>query len=210
MHRFSCTKRSEASHLLDPSYVSATYTSQSPSQPRVYTDHQGNIHDPDYRPFPIVPAPHVSSFSSNPSSHNVRRESSDSITHDNEYDDPGDYFDPFAVHARRRSSLTRSNLPRYPSPALHSPVDDIEEMECNSLTEFVRSCKWRRASLESMAERHNYSDTSQIDQSESKEEVKRLTPTYSQGLKNKWYSISLSVSFGVFRVRRRMKRVLSI
>ncbi len=83
-------------------------------------------------------------------------------------------------------------------------------MECNSLVEVVRSCKWRRASLESMAERRDYSETSQIDQSESKEEVKQLTPTYSQGLINKWYSISLSVSFGVFRARRRMRRVLSI
>ncbi len=114
MHRFSSTERSEGSHLLDPSYFSATYTSQSPGQPRVYTDHQDNMHDPVYRPFPIVPGPHVSSSSSNPSNHNVRRESSDSVTHDNEYDDPGDYFDPFAVHARRRSSLTRSNLPYYP------------------------------------------------------------------------------------------------
>ncbi|KAK0239524.1 hypothetical protein EDD85DRAFT_934993 [Armillaria nabsnona] len=180
MHRFSSTKRSEGSHLLDPSYFSATYTSQSPGQPRVYTDHQGNMHVPDYRPFPIVPAPHVSSTSS---SHNVRRESSDSVTHDNEYDDPGDYFDPFAVHARRRSSLTRSNLPYYPSSALDSPVDDTEEeMECNSLTEVVRLSKWRCASLESMVKRRDHSETSQVDQSESKEESEKKDEKGSQYL----------------------------
>lgn len=52
-HRRQTTKAADAdvSRILDPSYLSSS-TSSSPTS--VYADTDGNLHDPDYRYFPIV------------------------------------------------------------------------------------------------------------------------------------------------------------
>ncbi|KAI0273538.1 hypothetical protein BC834DRAFT_213392 [Gloeopeniophorella convolvens] len=47
-------KVADISRLLDPSYLSSS-TSSSPTS--VYEDPDGNLHDPDFRHFPIVAAP---------------------------------------------------------------------------------------------------------------------------------------------------------
>jgi hypothetical protein len=47
-------KAADVSRLLDPSYLSSS-ASSSPTS--VYADTDGNLHDPDYRYFPVVVAP---------------------------------------------------------------------------------------------------------------------------------------------------------
>lgn len=46
-------KAADVARILDPSYLSSS-TSSSPAS--VYTDPDGNLHDPDYRYFPVVAA----------------------------------------------------------------------------------------------------------------------------------------------------------
>lgn len=52
------TQQSDIARLLDPSYASASSSGSSSgpsySQSRVYVDQHGDLHDPDYRDFPIV------------------------------------------------------------------------------------------------------------------------------------------------------------
>jgi hypothetical protein len=58
------TLASDISRIVDPTY---SFTRPSPStaspkmtsfdlQPKVYVDHAGDMHDPDYRDFPVLPA----------------------------------------------------------------------------------------------------------------------------------------------------------
>ncbi|KAI0093778.1 hypothetical protein BDY19DRAFT_989320 [Irpex rosettiformis] len=47
------SKQSDASRLLDPSYASSSSVNVGPS--RAYVDHSGDLHDPDYRHFPVLP-----------------------------------------------------------------------------------------------------------------------------------------------------------
>ncbi|KAK0463538.1 uncharacterized protein EV420DRAFT_1638471 [Desarmillaria tabescens] len=215
MHRFSTAKEAE-SRLLDPSYFSTACR----HQPHIYIDDQGNMHDPDYRPFPVIPSAHILSSSLNSSLLSRDEQpgwvSSHSAVRDSEEDDQRDYFNPFVVHARRCSSLTRNSIPYYPSSVLDLPVNDIEEeRECDNLKDVVDSCKWLHTSLDSKVE--DYLETPQVDQSEPKEDtveeqpgIKRPTLTCSEGMKNKWYAISLSISFRAFRARRGLKSVFSV
>ncbi|KAJ3484755.1 hypothetical protein NLI96_g5418 [Meripilus lineatus] len=49
------SRASDISRLLDPTYTSASSSSSSPESPsRAYVDHRGDLHDPDYRDFPIL------------------------------------------------------------------------------------------------------------------------------------------------------------
>ncbi|EMD38125.1 hypothetical protein CERSUDRAFT_113273 [Gelatoporia subvermispora B] len=59
------TRAADISRLLDPAYASPASSSGSSAssssahpQPRAYVDHQGDLHDPDFRDFPVLrPAP---------------------------------------------------------------------------------------------------------------------------------------------------------
>ncbi|KAM5538115.1 hypothetical protein V8D89_008312 [Ganoderma adspersum] len=63
-HEYSPSSRAaDISRLLDPAYASSSTSSSSVSaspashtQTRVYVDHNGEIHDPDYRDFPVLRA----------------------------------------------------------------------------------------------------------------------------------------------------------
>jgi hypothetical protein len=56
------TLASDLSRIVDPTYYASSTPSASPSsatfslQPKVYVDHAGDMHDPDYRAFPALPA----------------------------------------------------------------------------------------------------------------------------------------------------------
>ncbi|KAK0482613.1 hypothetical protein IW261DRAFT_1042800 [Armillaria novae-zelandiae] len=219
-------KRAEASRLLDPSYYSSTHN----SQPRVYIDRKGNMHDPDYRHFPVLSAsPASSASSSSPLSRRATRpqwESAytyESAIPDDDDEIQGDYYDPFTNYAlRRSSSLTRPTTPYYPSSSpvsdFESPFDDSEEKPCSVISKAFRPRKCRdkrRASLDSTVEESYYPGETvpeledDDEEEEEQEKQERPTPTCSEAMKQQWQSISLTVSFGVFRARRRMKRVLS-
>ncbi|KAG7448303.1 uncharacterized protein BT62DRAFT_918706 [Guyanagaster necrorhizus] len=223
-------KRAEASRLLDPSYYSTTHN----YQPRVYIDRKGNMHDPDYRHFPVLSSSPSSSSSSNSplSRRNVRPHWESGYTYesaipDDDEDLQGDYYDPFTNHGlRRSSSLTRPTTPYYPSSSpvsdFESPFDDLEEKQCSVMKKAFRPRKCRekrRASLDSTVEEsYYYAEAPEVvpeleadeeDEEQRHEKEERPAPTCAEAMKRQWQSISLTVSFGVFRARRRMRRVLS-
>ncbi|KAI0345121.1 hypothetical protein BDW22DRAFT_1000165 [Trametopsis cervina] len=51
------SKRADVSRLLDPSYASSSSSSATTSS-AAYVDHRGDLHDPDYRDFPVLPINH--------------------------------------------------------------------------------------------------------------------------------------------------------
>ncbi|KAI0693364.1 hypothetical protein BC835DRAFT_1415987 [Cytidiella melzeri] len=51
------SKQADVSRLLDPSYASSSTASDSDSPSRAYVDHHGDMHDPDYRDFPVLSVP---------------------------------------------------------------------------------------------------------------------------------------------------------
>ncbi|KAK0211740.1 hypothetical protein IW262DRAFT_357738 [Armillaria fumosa] len=175
-------KRAEASRLLDPSYYSSTHN----YQPRVYIDRKGNMHDPDYRHFPVLSSSPASSSSSSPIS---RR----------------------ATRPQWESGYTYES-------AIPDDDDDPEEKPCSVITKAFRPRKCRekrRASLDSTVEESYYPEpVPELEDDDDEEEEhhqkqERPAPTCSEAMKKQWQSISLTVSFGVFRARRRMRRVLS-
>lgn len=48
------SRASDISRLLDPTYTSSVSVSSPESPSRAYVDHRGDLHDPDYRDFPIL------------------------------------------------------------------------------------------------------------------------------------------------------------
>ncbi|KAF8904662.1 hypothetical protein CPB85DRAFT_1316949 [Mucidula mucida] len=212
MHQHPSSHADGVSYLLDPSY----YSSHMSYQPRVYIDRKGNMHDPDYRHFPVLSS--ISSSSSN-----------SPITPD---DDDADYIDPFSYHApRRSSSLLRATTPYYPSSSVSSspssyeasPFDDepSEKVQGNAVKKALRRRRdRRRASLDSYVEdiqeeeqyvvervEEEVQDDDALEALEEKED--HGAPSCGEALKRQWQSISLSMNFRIFRARRRLKRVLS-
>lgn len=49
------SRQADISRLLDPAYAS-TSTAPGTTCSRAYVDHRGDLHDPDYRDFPVLPA----------------------------------------------------------------------------------------------------------------------------------------------------------
>ncbi|THU81547.1 hypothetical protein K435DRAFT_873218 [Dendrothele bispora CBS 962.96] len=84
-HHSRNTKNADISRLLDPAYSSEP---KSFSQTRVYVDHHGDLHDPDYRHFPAT-----SPTSKKPNQRRNRRASSSAST------------DPFASRPQWEYSL---------------------------------------------------------------------------------------------------------
>ncbi|KAK7693887.1 hypothetical protein QCA50_003460 [Cerrena zonata] len=48
------SRADDISRLLDPAYSSASSSSTAASPSRAYVDHRGDLHDPDYRDFPVL------------------------------------------------------------------------------------------------------------------------------------------------------------
>lgn len=178
--------------ILDPSYCSKQTT-----QPRVYIDRKGNMHDPDYRHFPLVAS--YSTFST-----------SSSTTEDEE-----EYVDPFSP-TRRSGSLNRSTSgsPRYyPSPPISSsPQSSLPSFDAHkSRKNHVKRQKSLESYMEgdeeeSEVEGEDYSSDEEV--SEDAEEKKKSDLSCSEAMKRQLQTISFAMSVGAFRARRRVKKVL--
>ncbi|KAI0797503.1 hypothetical protein C8Q75DRAFT_3801 [Abortiporus biennis] len=49
------SRAADINRLLDPAYSSGSSSSSAGSSSRAYVDHRGDLHDPDYRDFPLLP-----------------------------------------------------------------------------------------------------------------------------------------------------------
>ncbi|KAF6763621.1 hypothetical protein DFP72DRAFT_479544 [Ephemerocybe angulata] len=118
--------RSDISRLLDPSYTTSYYTTQQQTTYGAYVDAQGNMHDPDYRHFPLIQ--HASQYSSS------RRTTGHTRPHWELVDEEAGLLDadedlpeedPFHAHTYNTNSPKRNSYGTYksasPSPR-HYPA----------------------------------------------------------------------------------------
>ncbi|KAH9981379.1 hypothetical protein BGW80DRAFT_1454268 [Lactifluus volemus] len=172
-------KVADVSRLLDPSYLSAS-ASSSPTS--VYADTDGNLHDPDYRHFPVV--------------NTVSRRPAWERGGDDDEDDA----EEFDERARLRSASPRERRhARYyayeqPLPYARRSFEEAIEERPRSTRGIVDepgviSCPPREDPYVPMHQ-----------------QVPDWTPTCSQQIRRHWQALSLSVRFSIFRVQRRLKR----
>lgn len=149
------SEAADISRLLDPSYAKRPHSPSSSTSstplafalpPRVYVDHDGAMHDPDYRPFPAFPSPPARKDSresntttrpvsplSPPLSATFRRPSWDSYpevitpTSSQEPEEPQCPPRFFKCRSPRRSSHSSEANPRRPSFEEDYTYDDDED-----------------------------------------------------------------------------------
>ncbi|KAJ7580243.1 hypothetical protein C8J56DRAFT_962607 [Mycena floridula] len=130
------SKRADISRLLDPSYASsstlASCSTSSFNQTKVYVDHDGDLHDPDYRDFPTFsPAQRrrVSASSSDLLSRDafprpsweLQEEDEDVFEEEEERYRSESRLSPQLFSRRSLSQDSRNLSPLFPSPRSLSP-----------------------------------------------------------------------------------------
>jgi len=184
------------SRILDPSYLSSS-TSSSPTS--VYEDTDGNLHDPDYRPFPAVAAP--------------RRPAWESGGNDNEVD-----IEDFDEHARLRSAS-----PRERRRARYSAYEKSLPYARRSFEETIGERRHQNSNRHKLRSRshsphYDFSDMV-VDEPDviprvlkqeqyvpMQQDGTEWTPTCGQQFRRQWQAFALSVRFSIFRAQRRIKR----
>ncbi|KIM86212.1 hypothetical protein PILCRDRAFT_4743 [Piloderma croceum F 1598] len=210
------TRAAEVSRLLDPTYShpqgSGSTSSTSPLS--VFVDHYGDIHDPEYRHFPVVtPRP------------KWERGAHDDDLAEEEDEDAFDNkraprvpaitsYTPSYAYAYQYDAPQSS----YASQTLH---DEIEESpfadETEKKAETARATKkHRRHSKPKHDEKRSLAAedaaaepaTSGADYTPSEYGQDDWTPTCTQSIRREWQAITLRLRFSAFRTKRKIKRRL--
>ncbi|KIY68891.1 hypothetical protein CYLTODRAFT_421222 [Cylindrobasidium torrendii FP15055 ss-10] len=163
------------SAILDPSYYHTHST-----QPSVYVDREGNMHDPDYHLFPVA--------SSSPSYSQTSIEVEDEYT---------DFFSRRPTS--RRSSM--SSHPSTPSSTSRAPIASSNGRSHHEKTSKHPKLS-HKVSLDSYTEVEQ--DAEQEREGGDAEEHHRGSETVRREL----HALALSMSIGVFKARRTVKNVL--
>ncbi|KZV72957.1 hypothetical protein PENSPDRAFT_663462 [Peniophora sp. CONT] len=211
--RSSSLPRADLSRLMDPSYLPNSYssTSSSPDSVHAYIDDDGEMHDPDYRDFPILAAPAtrrpawetgferdedeaalLAQTKSRPMSARERRRA--------RYDAEYAHYKPTTYTSHATVPEPRKRKLRTLSPRRSSFVTEPEPELAPEYDEHP----WAFA-LDQPEPVTRSTDDSPYVPSDSHTE---WTPTCGQQIRRKWQSVSLSLRFAVFRTQRRIKRKL--
>ncbi|KAH9966576.1 hypothetical protein BC827DRAFT_1176954 [Russula dissimulans] len=193
-------KLADVSRILDPSYLSSS-TSSSPTS--VYADTDGNLHDPDYRYFPVVA--------------DVPRRPAWERGGDD--DDDQEEFD--------EQARLRNASPRERRRARYSAYEQSLPYARRSFEEVIEDRLRQsraRQKLRSRSHSPHYHETSQMVFDEpttispepkqerfvpTHQEAAEWTPTCGQQFRRHWQAFTLSVRFSIFRAQRRIRRKLS-
>jgi hypothetical protein len=234
------TRAAEVSRLLDPTYSSnhpqGSGSSSSNSPLSVFVDHYGDLHDPDYRHFPVV----------------ATRPKWERGAHDDDLtEEDEDVFDRGNTKGSLRMPAVTTYTPSYaytyphevpvgsPSSYASALLEEVEESPFTDETEKkepARVTKKRRrhskqqqhdekeslaaeaANTEAPAPGADYSPseygrddwtyvaTSRLLSSYLTNSI--LRPTCSQSIRREWQAITLRLRFSVFRTKRKIKRRL--
>ncbi|KAF8503645.1 hypothetical protein F5888DRAFT_1631561 [Russula emetica] len=195
-------KAADVSRLLDPSYLSSS-ASSSPTS--VYADTDGNLHDPDYRYFPVVaPLPGRPAW---------ERGGEDDDVDGEEFDEQARIRSASPRERRRaRYSAYEQSLP-YARRSFEEIID-----------ERVRQTRVRQK-LRSRSHSPHYETTEiVVDEPNTicpepkqeryvpvtiRKEAPDWTPTCGQQFRRQWQAITLSIRFSIFRAQRRIRRKLT-
>jgi hypothetical protein len=128
--KHSAARAADISRILDPSYSSS---SASSSNVHAYIDRNGDMHDPDYRHFPIAHQPNPSKRRSSQSSYGYSNNAprprwevfdEDALDLDDDEYDVGEYPTTGRVNNKRPTSLSHSS-PSYSNYSYHSQSQQV-------------------------------------------------------------------------------------
>jgi len=195
-HHRRQAKAADVSRILDPSYLSSS-ASSSPTS--VYEDTDGNLHDPDYRYFPVVAV-------ASPRRPAWERGGDDDEIDQEDYDE--------------RARL-RSVSPRERRRARYSAYEQSLPYARRSFDEIVEErLRQSRVSQKLRSRSHSpHYETTQIVVDEPgvisgepkqemyvPKETPDWTPTCGQQFRRQWQALTLSVRFSIFRAQRKIRR----
>ncbi|ETW86258.1 hypothetical protein HETIRDRAFT_415213 [Heterobasidion irregulare TC 32-1] len=219
------SRAADISRLLDPSYSSSS-SSSSPTS--VYVDHQGDLHDPDYRDFPAVHARDLASRR-RPTWERYNDDDHEPFTTQDEdaYAYDADAFDERArLRAAARDIRRRSHEPPRRATTIpsynhyqysRSPFNDdastpteIKEKrvrrKLRSKSETRRESAWFvEEEYESPAMLEEEPQT-KSEYTPTRTETPEWTPTCGQQFRRQWQALSLSLRFTIFRAQRKLRR----
>ncbi|KAF8511570.1 hypothetical protein BU17DRAFT_97137 [Hysterangium stoloniferum] len=202
-HSQRATKASDIAHLLDPSY--SPTRSAFASTNRIYVDHAGEVHDPDFRLFA-------------PANYSPKRREFLTSLPDPDYDEDEDAAEEESIAifstARRDSfdSYRPTSRASDPSPsALYSynttgfentytytyPHDDDEG--------YVSEEEPRRESNK-LRRRRDTNPSDSLDRTHS--HPAPASPTTVHSFRRQWHAIRLRTQVAAFRAKRRMSRII--
>jgi hypothetical protein len=192
----------------------------------VFVDHYGDLHDPEYRHFPVV----VNSKPKWERDHGLIDE--DDEDEDGDEDDVGRPFAFGGVFPSRKpvpafrpsyaySSYHHYDVP-YPSPSSYesnalaatvedideSPFGDAEEKEVKASTRKARRHGRSKTKTKTVEEKEGLA-AAEESAPEAQEKDNEWTPTCSESIRREWQAITLSLRFSVFRLKRKIKRRLA-
>ncbi|KAJ7597558.1 hypothetical protein C8J56DRAFT_882971 [Mycena floridula] len=220
-HPCKASKRAEASRLLDPSYASSSSSSSSYSPQRVWMDNNGDLHDPDYRQFPLFEKKssprRTSSSSIDPFALYSPQRPSWELANEEEDDDASIFETELEDKHHRASrptspSYSRSASPIYPPSSYSSSPTSYDDDSWLSSASDSFSLEAEHKLKKKRRERR-FSLDSEETVEETVEEVaegKEIseTPKRSDAMKKEWQMLQLVVRIGVFRMRRRVRDAL--
>ncbi|KAJ7582222.1 hypothetical protein C8J56DRAFT_1029080 [Mycena floridula] len=214
-HPCRASKRAEASRLLDPSYASSSSPSSSYFPLRVWMDNNGDLHDPDYRHFPLFEKKssprRTSSSSIDPFAQYSPQRPSWELA--NEEGDNASISEAEPEHKHHRASRPTSPSysgrfasPLYP-PSSYSSSQTSYDDSCMSSASDSFSLEAEHKLKKKRRERHFSLDSEETIE-ETVEEVaesKEISeaPKRSDAMKKEWQMLQLVIRIGVFRMRRR-------
>lgn len=210
------TRQSDIARLLDPAYASPNSHPYNGIR-AIYVDHHGDLHDPDFRHFPIM--------HSHLNAHRQRWEPSYTTPADDD-DDDDEYEEEkrrssFETQRRRPSSstayhstttaATTHTYPLYEEPSSYTSrylaEDDEDLYEHAPLKEKERPISAR---ARSPRRRRLLPDNTNEKTERSGDDPEAMgddwTPSCTDGLRRQWQAIALSLRFTLFRTKRRIRR----
>ncbi|KAI0306657.1 hypothetical protein B0F90DRAFT_792027 [Multifurca ochricompacta] len=191
-------KVADVSRILDPSYMSSS-SSSSPTS--VYADTDGNLHDPDYRHFPVVAAL-------------PRRPAWERGADDDDELDHDDFDERTRLRSVSPRERRRARYSAYEQSLPHARRSFEEVIEDRSSQSRIRH-KYRSRSHSP----HHETSLRVVDEPDVilqppkqvryvpvRQEIPDWTPTCGQQFRRQWQAFTLSLRFSIFRAQRRIKR----
>ncbi|KAJ7599839.1 hypothetical protein C8J56DRAFT_1019332 [Mycena floridula] len=212
-HPYRASKRAEASRLLDPSYASSSSSSSLYSPLRVWVDNNGDLHDPDYRQFPLFekkssPRRTLSSSIDPFALHSPQRPSWELA---NEEDDDASIFEAELEdkhHGASRptspSYSVRSASPLYPPSSYSSSPTSYDDSWLSSASDSFSLEAEHKLKKKRRERRFSLDSEETVEEVAESKEISEA-PKRSDAMKKEWQMLQLVVRIGVFRMRRRVR-----
>ncbi|KAG8217930.1 hypothetical protein J3R82DRAFT_6096 [Butyriboletus roseoflavus] len=213
------SREADIARLLDPAYASPATHSPLIKSPRmapkeVYVDHSGDLHDPDFRHFPVFGHSHMQSRQSRWEQGYADDDDDDEDDEDCQFEQRRPSFDP---QPPRPSSTVTFHPPPvyypYEEPASYESRYLIEDEDGEHLVDAPLKEKSFHSRPRSPTMRSKGQDEKQSPSTVEGHHViqadSEWTPTCTQNLRRHWQAIVLSLRFTLFRTKRRLRRRLT-